>query len=194
MLKRGKNKEEKKRKDNSQKKSEIKIREIRPEEFESRLEEISDEEPEFNAEQFQEFVRPAITDIKTPVLEKIEGIQDVGWTRTERAPEEDRGEHFRYDMLKQKEPENAKYQTSSSEIEREISNIDTTKVGRDFFKERVHEITPFSSRDSQEMQDSTIEKYMSPNKIDVEKVGTENPFETRFDKTVERKKSDYIVK
>ena len=52
------------------KKPKIKVRKISPEEFESKLEKEIEEEPEFDAEQFHEFLRRPSFDSETPVLKK----------------------------------------------------------------------------------------------------------------------------
>jgi len=74
-------KDVKKTKKNNSKKfkkiPEIKVRKISPDEFEKNLEEIAgDEEPEFNLNQFQEFLqKPNFSfESETPILKKIENI------------------------------------------------------------------------------------------------------------------------
>lgn len=66
-------KEKKPKKEKS--KIEMKIRKISPEEFESKLEKDVDEEPEFDEEQFHEFLKPS-ANVHTPILNKNENIQE----------------------------------------------------------------------------------------------------------------------
>lgn len=59
--------------------SRLKIRKISPEEFskkDSRLEEDVEEEPEFDSEQFREFIRAPSFEPETPVLKKTANIQE----------------------------------------------------------------------------------------------------------------------
>jgi len=172
----------------------------------SELEELIDEEeleeitqdieeavsPEINIDenQFQEFLQ-----IKSfaPVLEEIAGEQELGgrifFTPGTGRDFEGDDKAFRYDL--QTQEDEPKYQGDYSSSNQNLENIDTTKIGRDIASPKVREAGFVSS--VEQNNDSSIEKYVTPKRIDTEKVGRENPFETRIQKA-EQKKSEYVVK
>lgn len=70
---------QKREKKPKKKKSEIKVRKISPDEFSKKssgLEEDVEEEPEFSAEQFREFIRAPSFEAETPVLKKTGNIPE----------------------------------------------------------------------------------------------------------------------
>lgn len=148
------------------------------------------EESNIDENQFREFLQPEST---APVLEDITGEQELGG-RVFFTPGMDTGVQdddgaFRYDM--QAKPDEPKYHGDYSSARQNLEEIDTTKIGRDIGQPQVREA---GFVHSVEQTDSPMqEKYQEAQRIDMEKVGRENPFETRV-KEAERKRSDYIVK
>jgi len=157
-------------------------------------EEVSDEEQEFNIDenQFQEFFQ--ISRSSAPVLEEIDREQELGgrifFTPGMDAKTQDNDDVFRYDAQAQENNE-PKYHGDYASVTQNIESIDTAKIGRDITSSHTQEV---GFAHSFEQNDSpTQEKYQEAQRIDMEKIRRENPFETRFQK-VERKKSEYVVK
>lgn len=126
-----------------------------------------------------------------PVLEQIAGEQSIGWTRREGQVKEEKGGTFSYDG-KQEKKEEVKYDNSYSQFKQETKRVDFEKTGRDIFNPKVHEIGLRKSETSEGVS-LMQEKYTEPDKIDINKAGRENPFESKFKKEA-RKKSDYLIR
>ena len=186
-------------KEDSQKQEESELEEeIKQDELEEIVEKISEEKPseelileESNIDQntFQEFLQ---TDSTAPSLEKVAGEQELGgrivFTPGMDSGVQDYDKAFRYDA--QAPEEGPKYQDDYSSSRQDLKEIDTTKVGRDIEQPQIREAGFVSSV---EQTDSPMqETYKEAKRIDMEKVGRENPFETRTQEA-ERKK-DYVVK
>ena len=165
---------------------------ITPEGVPPDMQDVTGEGKESNIDenQFREFVQ---TESTAPVLEEITGEQELGgrvfFTLGMDASVQDDDGAFRYDMqVKEDEP---KYHGNYSLARQNLEEIDTTKIGRDIEQPQVRDA---GFVHSVEQTDSPMqEKYQEAQRIDMEKVGRENPFETRVQE-VERKKSDYVVK
>jgi len=168
--------------------------EIKEDELGEIAEKVSDEDSTgelIDENQFREFLQIEST---APVLEEIAGEQELSTrffptSRMAQGSSEEE-EAFRYDA-QAPEDEEPKYQNSSS-IDSDLARVDTTKIGRDIGQPKVREagfVSSVNSNNDSPMQ----EKYQEAQRIDMGKVGRENPFETRVQE-VERKKSDYVVK
>ncbi|MCK4552961.1 hypothetical protein KAT80_02045 [Candidatus Pacearchaeota archaeon] len=152
----------------------------------------ADEGKESNIDQnqFREFLQ---TESTAPVLEEITGEQELGgrvfFTPGMDTDVQDEDNAFRYDIqAKEDEP---KYHGDYSTARQNLEEIDTAKIGRDIGQPQVREA---GFVHAVEQTDSPMqEKYQEAQKIDMEKVGRENLFETRV-KEVERKKLDYVIK
>ena len=178
--------------DDEQEDSELE-EEIKEDELEEIAEKVSNKDlkEKFNIDesQFREFLQ---TESSAPVLEEIAGRQELGGrffsTGTDTNVQEDENT-FRYGMqAKEDEP---KYQGEVSSIGQNLEELDITKVGRNGGQPQVRKA---GFVHSVEQTDSPMqEKYQDAQRINMEKIGRENPFETRIQE-VEKKKSDYIVK
>ena len=151
---------------------------------------IEGKESNIDQNQFREFVQ---TEPTAPVLEEITGEQELGGRvfftpGMDTSVQDDEGT-FRYDLqAKEDEP---KYHGDYSTTRQNLEELDTEKIGRDIGQPRVRDA---GFVHAVEQTDSPMqEKYHEAQRIDMEKVGRENPFETRV-KEVERKKLDYEIK
>ena len=168
--------------------------EIKEDELKEIVEKISEKEipkeTNINKDQFREFAK---TESTAPVLEEIAGEQELGgrvfFTPGMDANVQEDNEAFRYDIqAKEDEP---KYHGDYSATRQNLEEIDITKVGRDIGQPQVREA---GFVHSVEQTDSPMQaKYQEAKRIDMEKVGRENPFETKVQE-VERKKLDYKIK
>ena len=184
----------KKKSDKSEKQEDSELEELIDEKKLKEIIEEVGEEPEelktnIDKNQFREFLQ---TESSAPILEEIAGTQELGGrffsTGTGTNVQEDDGA-FRYDaQVKEDEP---KYQGDVSSVGQNLEELDITKVGRDINQPQVKEA---GFVHSVEQTDSPMqEKYQNAQRVDMEKVGRENPFETKIQE-VEKKKSDYIIK
>ncbi|GEM_PF-1325008 len=158
------------------------------------IKEVGEEskEPKTNIDetQFREFLQ---TESTAPVLEEIAGTQKLGGkffsTSGTGTNFQDDEKAFRYDA--QAQEDEPKYQGDISSVGQDIEKLDITKVGRDGGQPQIRKAGFVSSV---EQTDSSMqEKYQEAQRIDMEKVGRENPFESRIQEA-EKKKSEYIVK
>lgn len=180
-------------KDNSKKKKKQLIRFLKSDKEiikKSELEEIKETEI-INDNEFREFLRP-IKGATSPVLEEIARGEEVGgkifFTPGMDTRIQDDEKAFRYDAQAQESNE-PKYQDYSS-VRQNLEILDTTKIRRDIGETHISKLGITSSI---EKQDSlSLEKYVSPNRIDTNQLGRENPFEKKLPEA-ERKK-EYTTK
>ncbi len=160
--------------------------------------EIQESEDDFEIENFRlnEFIRPP-AESGAPVLSQIAEApsqqifrleEDVGSSPTLSQNNED--DVFNYSATPPTENEETKY-TSSSELGAAPERVNMRQIGRG----RIDELQGAGLKPSSELSgtQSSQDRYLSEERIDTEKIGRENPFETRL-KSVERKKSEYFIK
>ena len=180
--------------------------------------EIKDAESSLDKNQFQEFAQQSSPDITqpftesfSPVLKRVEAPQqitdleqNVASTRLSIGETEDTAQ-TRYTPTRPSEDYTARPErddetyTEPGKIDEDFSamqpapiNIET--AGRDLHP-KLRGVTPVNLElwEVRKPHGTLEEKYIQPEKIDVEKVGRETPFETRI-KGVEKKKSEYEIK
>ena len=179
------------KKENNKELSKDELEEIlNDEELIDELEESEEPKININENQFREFLQ---TESTLPVLEEIAEEQELNgkvfFTPGMDANVQDDDKAFRYDA--QTQEDGTKYQGDSSLTNQNLKELDITKVGRDIGQPQVKEAGFVHSA---EQTDSLMqEKYQEAQKIDMGKVGRENPFESRIQE-VEEKKSEYIIK
>ncbi|GBE19620.1 MAG TPA: hypothetical protein ENG87_01435 [Candidatus Pacearchaeota archaeon] len=175
-------------------KKNIKIKEFKEE---SELEkDIQGQEEDIGSGEFNEFMQTS-SRMHSPVLGKIAEAPEVITLEqgVASAPVQKNNlrddDSFKYNVQGQEGENETKYTTYSHAGETPLP-IDITKTGRDIdimIKQKT-QITP--SSELRGMESPNLEKYTAsaPERLDMNKVGRENPFEAKK-VNLERKKMDY---